>query len=52
MVDLTAEEGADKNLPVVWNSYIDGHIGNSRNDMARFSRGIAQSFAQSEYLRK
>lgn len=52
MVDLTAEEGEDRDLPVVWNSYIDGNIGNSRNDMARFSRGIAQSFAQSEYLGK
>ncbi len=50
MVDLTAEQGDDKQLPVVWNSYIEGNIGNSRNDMARFSRGIAQSFAQSEYL--
>ena len=50
MVDLTAEEGDDKDLPVVWNSFIDGNIGNSRNDMARFSRGIAQSFAQSGYL--
>lgn len=50
IVDLTSEQGDDKALPVVWNSFIDGNIGDSRNDMARFSRAIAQSFAQSEYL--
>ena len=52
MVDLTVEEGDDRDLPVVWNSYIDGNIGNTSNDKARFSRAIAQSFAQSGYLGK
>jgi hypothetical protein len=50
MVDLTAETGDDKPLPVVWNSFIDGNIGNNREDSARFTRAIEQSFIQSEYL--
>ena len=52
MVDLTGETGDDKPLPVIWNSFIDGSIGGSRADAARFSRAISQSFAQSEYLGK
>lgn len=52
MVDLTGETGDDKPLPVIWNSYIDGSIGGSRADAARFSRAVSQSFAQSEYLGK
>lgn len=52
MADLTAETGDDKPLPIVWNSYIDGSISNNREDAARFSRAIEQSFAQSEYLAK
>ena len=50
MVDLTAEPGADTPLPVVWNSYIDGSIGSTRGDAARFTRAVTQSFEQSEYL--
>lgn len=52
MVDLTEEQGDDKPLNVVWNSFIDGSISNSREDAARFSRAITQSFRQSEYLAK
>lgn len=52
MVDMTGPEGDDQVLPVVWNSFIDGHIGNTRNDMSRFSRAIDQSFEQSKYLDK
>lgn len=50
IVDLTAVTGDDKPLPVLWNSFIDGNISNNREDSARFSRAIDQSFAQSEYL--
>lgn len=50
MVDLTAVTGDDQPLPVVWNSYIDGSISNSREDAARFSRAVEQSFVQSGYL--
>ena len=52
MVDLTADKGEDKPLPVVWNSFIDGAMGGAASDMARFSRAISQSFEQSEYLGK
>lgn len=50
IADLTSEQGEDKALPVVWNSYIDGEIGDSYADKARFTRAIEQSFEQSEYL--
>ena len=52
MVDMTAETGDDKPLPVVWNSFIDGSVNNSREDAVRFSTAITQSFAQSGYLAK
>lgn len=52
IIDLTSEIGDDKPLPVIWNSYIDGSISNSRDDASRFSRAISQSFEQSEYLGK
>lgn len=52
IVDMTAETGDDKPLPVVWNSFIDGSIGNNREDADRFSRAISQSFDQSVYLAK
>ena len=50
MVDLTAGQGDDKSLPVVWNSYIDGSIGNAYMDRSRFMRAIHQSFEQSGYI--
>lgn len=52
MVDLTGKQGRNEKLNVVWNSYIDGHVGNSYNDRTRFSKAIKQSFAQSGYLDK
>ncbi len=50
MVDLTSVQGKDKPLSVVWNSYIDGSVGNAYMDRARFERAVNQSFKQSEYI--
>lgn len=50
IVDLTAGQGKEKPLPVVWNSYIDGEISNAYLDKGRFVRAVAQSFEQSEYV--
>lgn len=50
MVDLTAGQGGNKSLPVVWNSYIDGSVGNAYMDRGRFERAVNQSFKQSEYI--
>lgn len=52
IVDLTGDTGDDKSLPVVWNSFIDGSMGDANFDLDRFGRAIAQSFEQSEYIGK
>ena len=51
MVDLTAEQGADKSLQVVWTSYIGGPAGpNAYYDVQRLKAAIDQAFVQSPYL--
>lgn len=53
MADLTADEGEDKKLPVLWSAFAGGATGYSiRNDMKRLEMAIGQSFAQSPYLKK
>lgn len=51
MVDLTADEGEGKSLPIVWTNYIGGPGSYSMsNDVKRIINGIDQAFAQSPYL--
>lgn len=53
MADLTAEEGEDKKLPVIWSAFAGGATGYSmRNDMKRLEMAIGQAFSQSSYLKK
>ncbi len=57
MVDLTpltGDEEADKDvrLEVVWNSYLDGSLVDSRNMMDNLVWAIGQSFAQSKELHR
>ena len=51
MLNLKAEQGADKRLPVVWQSYQTGLLHNSDVlNITLAARGIEQSFKQSEYI--
>lgn len=53
MVDLTAQEGENESLPVLWNCYIDGGVSSgSRYDAMLLENGIEQAFSQSGYLSK
>jgi hypothetical protein len=53
IVDLTAEQGSDKNLEIIWTSYIGGPAGPSASyDVQRMKASIDQAFAQSPYLNK
>lgn len=53
ILDLNAPEGEDKELPVVWNMYINGDVSGSVHfDCHRMVRGVNQAFEQSEYLGK
>ena len=53
MVNLKAEQGDSKKLPVVWNAYISGLIGSSGSlNVNRATTAINQAFAQSPYLKK
>ncbi|MEG1684911.1 MAG: DUF4136 domain-containing protein [Bacteroides sp.] len=52
MVNLNAEQGNDKNLPIVWNAYLGGLLtGSNKLDMTLTVRGINQAFVQSPYLK-
>lgn len=51
MIDLTAPQGKEQKLPVIWNTFISGLLsGSSKVDMALTVKGINQSFAQSPYV--
>lgn len=50
MVDLTAEEGAGKKLPVVWTSYMSGLAYSSSVNKTLAVNGVNQAFKQSPYL--
>lgn len=51
MVDLTAGDGTDKPLPIIWTSYISGPQGGSiHSDVLKLKLAIGQSFNQSQYL--
>ena len=53
MVDLTAEQGDDKSLEVIWSVYIGGPAGPSAAyDVQRMKEATDQAFAQSPYLKK
>ena len=50
MVDLTAEEGAGKKLPVVWTSYMSGLAYSSSVNKTLVVNAVNQAFKQSPYL--
>lgn len=50
MVDLTAEEGTSKKLPVVWTSYMSGLAYSSSVNETLAVNGVNQAFKQSPYL--
>lgn len=51
MVDLNADQGTDKKLPVVWTSYLTGfETGSSSVNQSLAVKAVNQSFAQSPYL--
>ena len=51
MVDLQAEQGTDKKLPVVWSSYLTGFdTGSQSINRTLAVEAVNQSFAQSPYL--
>lgn len=53
MLDLTAEKGEDKRLPIIWNNYITGILYDSETiNTLLATRGICQAFDQSEYITK
>jgi hypothetical protein len=53
MVDLTAEQGENNQLKIVWSCYIGGPASYSiQNDVARMKNSVEQAFAQSPYLAK
>ena len=52
-VDLNAPTGKDKELPVIWNAYINGDVsGHYTFDVNRMARGIGRAFEQSPYIKK
>lgn len=51
MINLTAAQGQDQKLPVVWDSFIGGLLTSSREvNMQRTVDAVKQAFAQSPYL--
>lgn len=52
MADLTAPEGENEDLTVVWSCMINGNVGATRSDFVRFKTAIQQAFKQSPYLEK
>lgn len=53
MIDLKAEKGKDKMLPVIWHNYITGLLHDSETvDTGSIIKGISQAFDQSEYITK
>ncbi len=51
MINLTAAQGKDQKLPVVWDSFIGGLLTSSREvNMQRTVDAVKQAFAQSPYL--
>lgn len=51
MVNLNAEEGSEKKLPIVWSSYLTGFdTGSKTINRALAVQAVDQSFAQSPYL--
>ena len=52
MVDLTATEGRDAKLTVLWNSYVSGLLAPTVSiDLEEAEAGIIQAFEQSPYLK-
>ncbi|MEG1563068.1 MAG: DUF4136 domain-containing protein [Bacteroides sp.] len=52
LVNLTADEGASKKLPIVWTSYMNGLAYTSAVNKTLAVAGIRQAFQQSPYLTK
>ena len=53
MVDLGAESGSGKSLPILWNAYVSGLVGdNGKINIPRTIVAIDEAFAQSPYLQK
>lgn len=51
MLDLNAEEGSGKSLPVVWSNCITGDYSSVQQiNQIRFMNGIRQAFVQSAYI--
>lgn len=51
MINLTAAQGSDRKLPVVWDSFIGGLLTSSREvNLQRTVDALQQAFAQSPYL--
>lgn len=51
MLNLKAEQGDNKQLPVVWQSYLTGLLhGSDTVNILLAARGIEQSFNQSKYI--
>lgn len=50
MLDLKAEQGTDKQLPVIWQSYITGLQHDLDISILLIMRGIEQAFRQSDYI--
>ena len=51
MVDLGSEQGADKKLKVLWNSYLSGLVGKSGPEINDAVEALEQAFEQSPYLK-
>ena len=53
MVDLDAEEAADRKLPVIWDSFIGGLLTSDEElNQQRTLAAVEQAFDQSPYLTK
>ena len=53
LLDLTAVQGENQRLPVVWNAIMSGPTGSSlKQDLNRLTESIHQAFAQSPYLKR
>lgn len=51
MLNLKAEQGRNKKLPIVWQSYLTGLLhGSDAVNVLLASRGVEQAFKQSEYI--
>lgn len=53
LINLKAPEGSKEKLPVIWNAYISGLLGNSGSlNVNRTVTAVNQAFTQSPYLKK